>query len=420
MRLFGRLNLGGLARSTLSVLAWNIARLGTQMAWMLLLARLLGVDGYGVFSGAAGLAMVLSGFVGAGLGLRLYQDVARASDVLGMRWAQALQALRWSGGIVSALFVAAGLLWLPDVSWRVIFCIAISELICMPVVTFVAFAYAGLGRMGQAAAAPVAMSVARLGAVVIASLFASRPVDIAHYAYLHAGMAAVAAIWLLARCRNQLAPPSSAASIDWADLKEGVRLSSIWASGLALGSVDKPVALRFYGAEATGNYSAAQRFVSLMAAPVDALITAVMPRLFRAGAGQASHPRLMQLLALCAFAYGSVAGIFLWLGADWLPLIIGAEFAGAVPVLQIMAFYIPAYCLRTLGANRLLGNGFTQWRFASEMSALVILVGLMSLGARDASATNAALALVATEILLALMTWYKILSKKTNGGRIES
>ena len=68
----------------------------------------------------------------------------------------------------------------------------------------------------------------------------------------------------------------------------------------------------------------------------------------------------------------------------------------------------------------MLGNGFTQWRFASEMSALVILVGLMSLGARDASATNATLALVATEILLALMTWYKILSKKTNGGRIES
>ena len=66
-----RFRLGGLARGSLSVLGWNVARLGVQLVWMLLLARNLGAQGYGSFSGLSGLAIALSGLVGAGLGLRM-------------------------------------------------------------------------------------------------------------------------------------------------------------------------------------------------------------------------------------------------------------------------------------------------------------------------------------------------------------
>lgn len=409
---------GGLARSTFIVLCWSMARLGLQLLWVILLARFLGVAGYGAFSGAAGLAIAFSGFAGAGLGLRLYQDVSRAPGLLGVRWAQAVRMQAITSLLLALLFLLAGAVWLPDIAWPALLCITIAELLCMPVVSFVAFAYGSQGQMGRVAAAPVLMSLARIMAI-LAMLLSGQAISVTAYAGWHAAAAILAAGWLLYRCRKQLRPPPDSAKIGLADFKEGMRLSSIWASSLALGAVDKAAALRFAGADAAGNYTASQRFASLLAAPVDALVTAVMPRLFRHGAGQIDNPRLIGLLALCVAAYGCLSGGVLWLGADGLPWILGADFAAAVPALQVMAFYLPAYCLRILGANILLGYGQVLWRFGYELLALLVLLILMLAWAGNRAAVGAAWALVVTESLLAALLWGRLLLDRRRGGKNE-
>ena len=50
-----RLMIQALAKSVSVVFVWNAARLALQLAWVLLLARALGPQGYGTFSGLAGL-----------------------------------------------------------------------------------------------------------------------------------------------------------------------------------------------------------------------------------------------------------------------------------------------------------------------------------------------------------------------------
>jgi len=399
--------IGGLARSTLAVMAWNIARLATQLAWVILMARTLGVEGYGTFSGVAGLALAISGLAGAGLGLRLYQDVARTPELLGIRWAQAVRALAWSGALLCLGFMLLGSMVYPGLSVEVLACIAAAELVGTPMVVHVAFAYAAHGRMAQAAAAPVVLSCGRVLAVLALPLVASDG-GMRAYALLHVLATLLGAGLVWRRCRRQLSPPAAEAMLDRGALGEGVRLSAIWASGLALGAVDKAVALREGGGELAGQYTAANRFASLLTLPVDALVTAVMPRLFRAGAGQPSHPWLLGGLLAAALLYGLVAGGMLWSGAGLLPGVVGADFGPAVPALRVLALYVPAYCLRILGANILLGYGWIRWRLASELLVLATMVVLMAWWIPRRGAEGAAWALVIAEGLLALLLWVRV------------
>ena len=132
---------------------------------------------------------------------------------------------------------------------------------------------------------------------------------------------------------------------------------------------------------------------------------AVQPRLFQAGKVPFRHSHLIALLLACAIAYGVAAGTALWFAAPLLPRVIGDEFSAAVPVLQVLSFYLPAYCLRTLAGNKLLASGFVLWRFSLEMLALLLLIGMMLIGIRAASTIGAAWALVVSEALLALSMW---------------
>ena len=143
--------------------------------------------------------------------------------------------------------------------------------------------------------------------------------------------------------------------------------------------------------------------------PVDSLVAAVLPRLFRASSdGQAKHPALLARLVAATVGYGLAAGTAVWWGAGLLPLVLGMDFAPAVPALQVMALYVPAYCLRSLGATVLLGAGRLRWRLACEATAIVALATLLTLVVPSRGAEGAAWALVASETGLALLLWWGI------------
>lgn len=398
---------GALARNSAVVLGWNIARLATQLLWVVLLARLLGAAGYGAFSGISSLAIALSGLAGVGLGLRLYQDVIRDPALFPLRWAQATRALVVSGIALAAGFCVLGQLAFPQWPWWMVGAIALAELCCAPAVQQLVFALAAVGRMRHATALPLMLSIARVLAVLLLP-FNPLGQTLAAYATLHLLMTAAAALlaWRLATAL--LTPSPATALITRQDLAQGLSFSSVWASGLALVSVDKALALRVGGAEIAGHYTAACRMASIAALPVDALVTAVMPRLFLAGSGQLAHGRLLASLLAVTLGYGLCAGVALWLAAPLLPLVVGEGFRGAVPALHVVAAYVPAYCLRSLGTNVLLGYGWKRWRCGADLVTMAVLAVLMLCFIPRAGAVGAAYALVCSEVLLVALVWWRV------------
>jgi O-antigen/teichoic acid export membrane protein len=397
-----------LARSAIVVLGWNMTRLLLQLLWVILIARSLGAGGYGEFSGVAGLAVVLSGFAGAGLGLRMYQDVARDRALFGLRWAQAQRALGWTGLLLALIFVGVSLIFFPAVSVVVLISVAIAELAAVPLVTNSANAWAAHGKMGLAALASVTLALARVAAV--SAMIVVGTATLEFYSVLHLTFIGVAAAMVYIFCRRSLKPERSPAPIGWSDLREGIRLSSVWASTVALNSADKTLALHAGGADVAGAYTAANRFATLLAQPVEALVTVALPRLFRERYAQSKNSRLLVLLAATAILYGGIAGAILWQVAALLPMILGPEFTSAVRAAELLAFFVPAYCLRVVGANVLLGFGWTHWRVGCEVAALGMLIGLILWLTPAYGASGAALAVVATETVLALLLWARIIA----------
>lgn len=395
---------GRLAKSSLAVMFWSGARLGSQLVWVLLLARALGASSYGLFSGAAALALAMSGFVGLGLGLRMYQDVARDPALLAERWHQASQMLALTGCMLATLYIVMAHSMFETASWSLLMAIALSELVLAPVVAQVAFGYASYGWMGYAAAAPVLLSLARVLAVFALYLF-PRDADISAYAWLHAISTALASGALLWSCRRKLGIADASAALGRSDIRSGLGFSAIQASGLALGTLDKTFALRWGGDALAGHYVAACRFVNVATLPVDSLMMAVLPHLFRAGTRQAGSGRVLIILAVAAGGYGILMGLLVWWGVGLVPWLLGPSFAEAALAAQMLAVYVPLYCARTLGTNVLLGFGWKRWRFFCEMVALSAMFCIARWRIPAFGLRGAVDALLVAEMVLASLVW---------------
>lgn len=402
---------GALARGTLGVSACNGARILLQLAWVVLVARLLGADGYGVFSGIAGLAVTVGGFVGLGMGLRMYQDVARDPTLFVTRWSQACSGMVWSYLPLGAVYLLLSAILFPGLDWQVLLLIGIAELLGAPLVSLVAFAYAARGRVMAAAAVPVVMAGARVLAVLAMIALHNHP-DLQSYSLLHVLMTGIAVIFLLVGVARILGAHWRLSRVSWPDIKSGLGFSTLWASGLAFGSLDKTLALRYSDAVEAGAYSASQRFASITAMPVEALVAAALPRMFREGAGMREHPKLISILFLATLVYGVVAGVCLRWGAETLVWMLGPAFGSTILVTQLLALYVPVYCIRILASHILLARGAVRYRVISEFIAIVVMAMTMGQWVPRDGAMGAAGAVLITELTLMIMLAIGILVRR--------
>lgn len=391
-----------LARSASVVLAWNAARLVSQLAWVLLLARSLGPYGYGIFSGLAGLGLALGGFAAFGMGLRLYQEVARDHRELSAHWPLVRLALAWSAPALFALYLLTSFAVQSGAAMVVVLAIGLAEVVLAPICTQVAFAYASLGRMGEAAAVPVALSVARVAAALVYLLVAPTS-GLSAYALMHVVATLAAVLWVWILVHRRLGLPCQTHRINGDELRSGVGFSSIWVSGLALTSLDKTTVMHVGGGGVAGEYTAGYRLASIAALPIESLTTALMPRLFRAGGGQPISRRKVSLLAGAVLLYGSVAGWVTGLSVPFLPVLLGEEFANVASTGALLGWWVPAYCLRTLAGNAMLGYGLKRLRVGSELSGLAIMASLMVLWTPEEGLVGAFRALVVAEWTIACL-----------------
>lgn len=384
------------------MLAWNVARLTSQLAWVLLLARALGPHGYGTFSGLTGLGLALGGFAAFGMGLRLYQHVARDHLSLAGQWAMVRSTLAWSGPVLLALYLACSLAMRVDADALVVLSIGIAEIVLAPLCTQVAFAYASVGRMGEAAAVPVILSMARVVAAA-GYLFILPRAGLSGYAAMHVIATLVAVSWIWHRAHPRLGLSRCSQRVGGRELKSGFGFASIWASGLALTALDKTAVMYAGGGAIAGEYTAGYRLASVAALPVEALTTVIMPRFFRAGAGRPLSLRIVVLLVAMVLAYGFLAGWITTLAMPMLPLLLGDGFASVVPLVALLGWWVPAYCLRMLLGNMLLGYGRKGLRVCIEISGLVMMLLLMLLWVPGSGLAGALHALLAAEWLMACL-----------------
>ncbi len=407
---------GRLARSAVISLFWQFVRIGLLALWMVVTARLLGPAGYGEYSGLASLALTLGAFSGLGLGLVMYQGSVHTPEKFGQYWSNSLICIVASGTLITLLFVASGVLLSPGSHYGTLIAIGVSETILFPLVTTSSFAFSARERMGWATMLPAMTALFRLCGNLAFFLFSeSRSLD--QYVWFHAFATLVSALAALALTQHYLTPERMPLRLDRAQLLEGVGFAFSWTGSNALTSLDKTFAFKFGGAEIAGVYSIAYRFVTLLTQPVDALVSAALPRLFAQGADQARHPRLVGLLITTIIGYGLVAGLFIWSTAAIIPVILGAEFAPAVALIKLLAVVVPFYGFRVLLSHALVGRRRKMAKSLIEASAIALMALLSMFLIPRQGAEGAVYAYITVEVFLAVATALAfVFTRRTSSG----
>lgn len=365
---------GKLARDTMILTTGLGLRALAQGLVFVIVARVLGSQGYGAFSAALAIAGVWVHFCGLGGHVILMRDVARDPASFPQSWALTLAVLGFGTITVLVLYLISVAWFLPEIPWPLAVSLGVGELLFWPFANAAACAYQGFERMGRSARMSLAPVLLRLLAalLLLGAVFQRPETDsLILWGGLYAGASFLGAIYAHYRVHRDIGRPVWPG---WGRLKQHVQSGwpfSFWGSAHKLYlDADKFLLARLSTLEVTGHYSAGYRFVDLAFLPLYSLLGAAAPRLFRAGE-KGSRGALAAVLRLAAPAlfYCLAVGVALTLSAPLIPLVLGQQFFGAVAVVSWLA-WLPLASLPRLLLNQVLATSDAQ-----QLGMAVLLVG---------------------------------------------
>ena len=356
---------GRLAKGTLAMTAGMGLRTLAQAVVFLIVARVLGVADYGAYAAVLALSTAFGCFSGWGTQVLMVRDVSRNLDSFAAAWGRTLTAIIISSPILFAIYIAFAWALLPaSVSLAVISLIGLADLVFAPIGLSAITAYQGHDRLDRAAHLSFIPVLPRLaGALALLPLERVLPDDmrLSAWAFLYAVAAFVATLYAWRMVRKELGPADKPSWLYvWSSLREGIAFAFGGAALKVYADIDKMMLARLATMEAAGAYSAGYRVADLTTVPLLSLLSAAMPRFFRAGeGGMRATLAYAHRILFVPLIYSILAGLGLYLCAGVLPLLLGAAYVDAVPALQWLA-WLPVVSLPRLLLQSLLIGGDRQ------------------------------------------------------------
>lgn len=392
---------GRLGKSTILGTVGLGTRALLQAAYLLIVSRWLGAEGYGLFAGSVALMILCAPLASWGALLLVTRHIARDRRTSGAMWATALVQTGVVGGLLVMAMLAVSMLLPERLPLLPMLMLAISELILLPI-TWAATSQCYALERGPASAVAVCLaSSGRLLAVVlvIAGGVTATPVHAAIAHFSGSVAAALVAFVLVAHIDGW--PRWNARLGLRQSLSEGAPYAVSNAAGSGYQEVDKLLMLQSLGAAVVGPYTVAFRIVTIFLMPVTALISASLPRLM-ARAGSDEGRRTYRAVLMAATGYGLLAGVGILVISPWVPLVFGNDFAPATHYLALLALWPTLFALRQGLATHLTAHHRQSARSWIEVAGLgiVVLANLLLLPRIGADA--AVFALLLAEVLVTI------------------
>lgn len=367
---------GRLGRNTLLGTAGLGVRAVIQAAYLLIVSRWLGAEGYGLFAGSVALAVLGAPLANWGSSLLLTRCIAQDRSTSRAMWATALVQTGVFGSLlVLAVLAIAALLLQQRLPLAPMLLLALSELILLPA-AHAATSQCHALEHGAASAVsmclvPVGRTLAMLGA--IGSGFAGTPAHaaLAHFTGSALGLAAAVAVvatidgWPAWRKRMPLRDAT----------RQGTAYAVSNVAGTSYQDVDKVLMLQLLGAAVVGPYTVAFRVAGIFVLPVSALISATLPRLM-AQHGSSDSSRTYRAVMLTALGYGFIAGVAILIFAPGIPHLFGADYRAATNYLMLLAPWPVLYALRQYLAVKLTATHRQRARSVTEVFGLILVIVL--------------------------------------------
>ena len=393
---------GRLGRNALLGTAGLGGRAVIQAAYLLIVSRWLGAEGYGLFAGSVALVTLAAPLANWGSALLLTEYIAQDRSRSRGMWATALVQTGVVGGLLVIGVLAVSVLLLREqLPLGPLLLLAASELLLLPASHAASSQCSALERGGAAVLSvcfvPLGRTLAMLGAIAFSLASTPELAALVHFSGTVLGL--VAAIALVAWVDG---PPAWRARLP---LREATRQGTAYAISNAAGTsyqeVDKTLMLQLLGPAVVGPYTVAFRVASMFVLPVSALISATLPRLI-AGHGSRHQHRTYRAMLFAALSYGLLAGAAILVAAPFVPQVFGADYGEATAYLQLLAPWPVLFALRQCFAARLTAFRQHSLRSITEVAGLALITILNLLFLPHAGPTVAIWSLLATEATMSL------------------
>jgi O-antigen/teichoic acid export membrane protein len=203
--------------------------------------------------------------------------------------------------------------------------------------------------------------------------------------------------------------------------KEGILFSVSLASQSAYNDIDKAMLSSLSSLSANGIYSAAYRVVEIGFAPMKALLSAAYPRFFAAGAqGLRSSVHLARRLAVPSLLICLLGSVALFLGAQFLPVILGPEYEDSTEALRLLAVLPLVRGVQYLAADALTGAGQQGLRSVAQAAVALLNVGLNLVLIPAFSWRGAIASTLVCDGVLAVLLWVIVAQRLRRADRAEN
>ncbi|ERT05665.1 polysaccharide biosynthesis family protein [Lyngbya aestuarii BL J] len=368
-----------LQKSLFKDTAWmmiaQIIGLFLQMAYFMIVARALGLEQYGIFSGVLALAFIATPFSGLGSGDILVQNVSRDPTVFRKYWGNSILIIFVTSLILSTIAVfVSPLIFHQTIAPILVFLVCFSDLFFLRVWLTASGALVSRNLTSKAAQIKVFHNFSKLlAALILVSFFKQPTIFIWGCLYL-LGTATSAMLSFLLVCR-MLGLPTLDIKCLLSNLTPGFFFSLSSSATTVNAHADKLMLASLSTLEATGTYAAAYRFIDVGYFPFFAISSAAYARFFKEGAtGIKGSLGLAKRLLPVISGYGVIATIGYLVFAPVVTLILGEEYRESAAVLRWMAPFHLLFGFQYLAADTLTGAGLHKWRSFIQVFAALLNV----------------------------------------------
>ncbi len=384
---------------------------------ILVLARFLTQESYGVMGGVAGLALIALNLSNFGTHILLLRRGAQGES-LSEAWARAITLGVGSPLLVALALIAFRPLLLPSVDPTIFILFIVAGMPLFWLSELVVYLPVGLGHLREAAFARFIVVVCRVVAVAWFALATDH--DLESWAWANAFsflLSSICGMVFIARTYGVYPRFSRSAS---EDVGPGLPFSVNGTTENVNDLSDRTLLVRFDLREDAGSYALGGRAIQFAYMPLRMLLRAHDSELFAAGkSGIRSAFRVSARLAPTAILLGVGTGLVFWLLAPLTPVLLGEQWTEAVSVIRWLSFLPGVRAVQYVVGNSLSAADRQWWRFGATACAAVLNLTLNLILLPGGSWRTAAFTTFVSEIFLmvALVLLVGFLIRREAGGQ---
>lgn len=369
---------GPIALGTIRTTGVFTLRLFFQAGHLLVVARLLGPDQFGLFAATMALAVMIGTLSTLGTQYLLLEATALDPSAERSVLSYAVPTTLVVGGVLLALFVPTTHFMLTSDRFfgpLSLLLIGAAELVVLPLLTLSTMGHLGHGRIAMSQLIrTMPLGLRFVVALVLLGAHPAQALPIYASFYLLVSIVSLFIAQLPASQRMPSVATWRRPTLVECQRASGFAVMSLTASGPT--EVDKAIAPRLLSAHMTSVYALAARIIGALMLPVLAMMLSALPRLFQSTTGRRSisDNRLLAYTITCALGYSTLLASLLWYAAPFVHVVFGPEYTAIKDVLRVFCLAVPGMALRIVVASTLISLGKPWTRVAFEVLGIVLLV----------------------------------------------